>query len=96
LFRSLAPTLHSPDEQMQRALGGLSERERAVLEFRFGLKDGVRYSLGAVGEMFGVTGERIRQIEARAVGKRRRLARARSRPVRERRGRGEAGLSQPA
>ena len=96
LFHSLAPTLHSPEEQMQRALAALSERERAVLEFRLGLKDGVKYSLEAVGEMFGVTGERIRQIEARAVGKLRRVARARSRPAGGRRGRVEASLSQPA
>ena len=94
LFHSLAPMLHSPDEQMQRALAVLSERERAVLEFRFGLKDGVKYSLEAVGDMFGVTGERIRQIEARAVGKLRRLAR--SRPAGGRRGRAEGSLSQPA
>jgi RNA polymerase primary sigma factor len=49
------------------------------VEFRYGLKDGVVYSLQAVGEMYGVTGERIRQIEARALGKLRRLARSRPR-----------------
>ena len=67
-------------EQEQRALAALSERERQVLEFRFGLKDGVSYSLQAVGEKLGVTGERVRQIEARALGKLRRLDRSRSTP----------------
>ena len=77
LIQSLAPLQPSPEEQRQRALAALSERERAVLEFRFGLKDGVTYSLQAVGERLGVTGERVRQIEARALGKLRRLARSR-------------------
>ena len=88
LLHLLASAPHAPDVQIQPALAALSERERAVLEFRFGLNDGVVYSLQAVGEMYGVTGERVRQIEARALGKLRRLARARPR--------GAPGLSQPA
>jgi RNA polymerase sigma factor (sigma-70 family) len=88
LIRLLASTSHSSETQTQPALEALSERERAVLEFRFGLKDGVVYSLQAVGEMYGVTGERIRQIEARALGKLRRLARSRPRRTKS--------LSQPA
>ena len=83
LIQSVAPSLQSPNEQQHRALAALSERERAVLEFRYGLKDGVNYSLQAVGERLGVTGERVRQIEARALGKLRRLARTR---IAERRG----------
>jgi len=76
LIRSLAPSQQSTDAQRERALDTLSEREWAVLEFRFGLKDGVNYSLQAVGDMLGVTGERVRQIEARAVGKLRRAVRS--------------------
>ncbi|SRR5258708_7633519 len=71
----------APDEQMQTALAALGERERAVLELRFGLKDGRSASLRQVGQNFGVTGERIRQIEARAIGKLRRWARSRPRQL---------------
>ncbi len=78
LIHSLAPSRQATEEQRLRALATLSEREWAVLEFRFGLKDGVNYSLQAVGEKLGVTGERVRQIEARAVGKLRRMARSQS------------------
>ena len=81
LIRLLSAAPQSDDAQTGQAFEALSERERAVLEFRFGLKDGVVYSLQAVGEMYGVTGERIRQIEARALGKLRRLARARPQGV---------------
>jgi len=56
-------------EQIQEALALLSERERTILELRFGLKDEQSYSLQAVGRRLGVTGERIRQIEARALRK---------------------------
>jgi len=75
LIHLLAPAPYSDGDQMQRALEGLSARERSVLEYRFGLKDGKNHSLEAVGAVFGVTGERIRQIEARALGKLRRAAR---------------------
>ena len=64
------------DDQMQTALAALGERERAILELRFGLTDGRGASLQEVGQTFGVTGERIRQIEARAIGKLRRWAHA--------------------
>ncbi|HEY65462.1 MAG TPA: sigma-70 family RNA polymerase sigma factor [Caldilineae bacterium] len=56
-------------EQMADLLSGLSERERQVLEMRFGLKDGYSYTLEEVGQTFGVTRERVRQIEARALCK---------------------------
>lgn len=56
-------------EQMSDILGSLSERERKVLEMRFGLKDGQGRTLEEVGQEFGVTRERIRQIEAKALRK---------------------------
>jgi RNA polymerase primary sigma factor len=56
-------------EQVQSILGSLSTREREVLEMRFGLKDGQGHTLEEVGQEFGVTRERIRQIEAKALRK---------------------------
>jgi RNA polymerase primary sigma factor len=56
-------------EQMESVLGQLSERERRVLELRFGLEDGRSRTLEEVGREFGVTRERIRQIEAKALRK---------------------------
>ena len=56
-------------EQMERVLGQLSDRERNVLELRFGLEDGRARTLEEVGREFGVTRERIRQIEAKALRK---------------------------
>ncbi|HEM61698.1 MAG TPA: sigma-70 family RNA polymerase sigma factor [Chloroflexi bacterium] len=56
-------------EQMRDLLGSLSERERGVLELRFGLVDGQSRTLEDVGKHFGVTRERVRQIEAKALRK---------------------------
>jgi len=56
-------------EQVQSALSILSERERRVLELRFGLTDGKEYTLQEVSREFDVTRERIRQIEAKALRK---------------------------
>jgi RNA polymerase primary sigma factor len=56
-------------EQMDAVLGSLSERERKVLELRFGLHDGRGRTLEEVGREFQVTRERIRQIEAKALRK---------------------------
>jgi len=55
--------------QVQSALGALSERERQVLELRFGLLDGKDHTLEEVSNYFNVTRERIRQIEAKALRK---------------------------
>lgn len=64
-------------EQVQRVLASLSEREREVLELRFGLKDGKEHTLEEVSRYFDVTRERIRQIEAKALRKMRHPARSR-------------------
>ncbi|MBI4789533.1 MAG: RNA polymerase sigma factor RpoD [Chloroflexi bacterium] len=64
-------------EQMQDVLDGLSAREREVLELRFGLRDGQTRTLEEVGQAFGVTRERIRQIEAKALRKLRHPIRSR-------------------
>jgi RNA polymerase primary sigma factor len=64
-------------EQVQNALSVLTERERQVLEMRFGLLDGKDYTLEEVGRYFNVTRERIRQIEAKALRKLRHPTRSR-------------------
>ena len=56
-------------EQLQMVLDGLAERERKVIELRFGLKDGHPRTLEEVGREFGVTRERIRQIESKTLAK---------------------------
>ncbi len=54
-------------EQIEEVLEGLTERERRVLQLRFGLEDGRSRTLEEVGREFRVTRERIRQIEAKAL-----------------------------
>ncbi|PIU23402.1 MAG: RNA polymerase sigma factor RpoD [Chloroflexi bacterium CG_4_9_14_3_um_filter_45_9] len=70
---SLAPTEAAArqllKEQIDRILDELSEREKKVLQFRFGLKDGHARTLEEVGKEFNVTRERIRQIEGKALRK---------------------------
>jgi len=56
-------------EQLHSILNSLGKRERAVLEMRFGLKDGESHTLEEVGRAFGVTRERVRQIESKALRK---------------------------
>jgi len=65
-------------EQVQNALDALTERERQVLELRFGLIDGKNHTLEEVSNYFNVTRERIRQIEAKALRKLRHPTRSRS------------------
>ncbi len=60
------------DEAVREALGHLSPREQDVVRLRFGLEDGKIRTLEEVGKAFGVTRERIRQIEAKTLAKLRR------------------------
>ena len=56
-------------EQVNTVLDTLNDREKRVLQLRFGLEDGRSRTLEEVGREFGVTRERIRQIEAKALRK---------------------------
>jgi RNA polymerase primary sigma factor len=56
-------------EQLESVLDTLSDRERKVIELRFGLHDGTQRTLEEVGKEFGVTRERIRQIESKTLSK---------------------------
>ena len=64
-------------DKISEVLGTLTEREREVLEQRFGLKNGYSRTLEDVGSQFGLTRERIRQIEAKALRKMRHPSRKR-------------------
>jgi len=72
-----ATSMHMLREQLQSILGELGDREREVLEMRFGLKDGRPHTLEEVGQAFRVTRERIRQIESKALRKLRHPGRSR-------------------
>jgi len=63
-------------EQLKKVLSTLSEKEREILRYRYGLVDGTEYTLEQVGRMFNVTRERIRQIESKAIRKLRHPSRA--------------------
>ena len=65
-------------EQIRNVMGFLNDREREVLIMRFGLNDGKDHTLEEVGKNFGVTRERIRQIEAKALRKLRHPSRSKS------------------
>jgi RNA polymerase primary sigma factor len=56
-------------DQIREILDDLTERERKILAMRFGLEDNIPHTLEEVGKVFGVTRERIRQIEAKALDK---------------------------
>jgi RNA polymerase primary sigma factor len=64
-------------EQLEDVLNTLTDRERMVLKYRFGIGDGCPRTLEEVGKMFKVTRERIRQIEAKALRKLRHPTRSR-------------------
>lgn len=65
------------DERLEHLLGQLSEREETILRMRYGLSDGKVWKLGDIGKRFGITRERVRQIEQRAIRKLRHPLRAR-------------------
>jgi RNA polymerase primary sigma factor len=64
-------------EKVNEVLESLTPREARILRLRFGLDDGVSYTLEEVGEKFGLTRERIRQIEGKALRRLRHPLRAR-------------------
>ncbi len=70
-------TVEMLKEELDGVLGTLTEREEKVLRLRFGLDDGQCRTLEEVGQIFGVTRERIRQIEAKALRKLRHPSRSR-------------------
>ncbi len=72
-----ATSLQLLREQIMEILNDLEDREREVLEMRFGLLDGEPHTLEEVGQRFNVTRERIRQIEAKALRKLRHPGRSR-------------------
>lgn len=61
-------------EEVTEMLGWLEDRERAILQLRFGLADGVEYTLEEIGHQFNLTRERVRQIQDRTLRKLRNLA----------------------
>ena len=69
---------HLLKERLRDILNTLTDRERQVVDFRFGLTDGYSRTLEEVGKLFNVTRERIRQIEAKALRKLRHPSRMKS------------------
>ena len=72
-----AATTQLLKQQIDEVLGTLLPREQRILQLRFGLEDGRSRTLEEVGNVFGVTRERIRQIEAKAIRKLRHPSRSR-------------------
>jgi RNA polymerase primary sigma factor len=79
--RNMSPEEYATNEMLKDEIGEvlltLTEREEKVIRLRFGLEDGKSRTLEEVGQMFGVTRERIRQIEAKALRKLRHPSRSR-------------------
>ena len=74
--KEITPTMYAARallrDRIEDILDDLSPREKKILDMRFGLTDGITHTLEEVGKEFGVTRERIRQIEAKALEKMRR------------------------
>ena len=64
-------------DQIHKVLGSLSDREAGIVRLRFGLMDGCPHTLDEIGMVYGVTRERVRQIEQKVLTKLRTPARAR-------------------
>ena len=79
--RTMSPEEYTTSELLKEELDNvlltLTEREEKVLKLRFGVEDGQCRTLEEVGQIFGVTRERIRQIEAKALRKLRHPSRSR-------------------
>ena len=79
--RNMSPEEYATNEMLKDEIADvlltLTEREEKVIRLRFGLEDGKARTLEEVGQMFGVTRERIRQIEAKALRKLRHPSRSR-------------------
>ena len=79
--RNVSPEEYATNEMLKDEIASvlltLTEREEKVIRLRFGLEDGKSRTLEEVGQMFGVTRERIRQIEAKALRKLRHPSRSR-------------------
>lgn len=56
-------------EKLQLIIEDLPERERQIIVLRYGLKDGIMHTLGEVGKIFGITRERVRQLEIKALSR---------------------------
>jgi len=70
---SVSPEKHASlkvlKEQLKKAIHDLSPKERRIISLRYGLEDGVEHTLEEIGKIFGITRERVRQIEIRALEK---------------------------
>jgi len=72
------------EEKIKELLGRMTPRERKILTLRFGLKDGVTHTLNETSKHFGITRERVRQIETAAMKKLREIMEAQEARVEER------------
>ncbi len=70
-FKDITPRLQDP-EGLAGAVALMSQREEQIVRIRYGFYDGVARTLAQTGGLFGISRERVRQIEARALDKLRR------------------------